>query len=268
MTLEILICTMEGRLEQVSQMLLPVHEGIRYLVSCQYQQYEPSVPQELRLRGDVKVVFLKGRGLSHNRNNALQHAINDILLIADDDGRFYAGGLEEIIHTYEHHPEVDIALFQVDGMSKYYPDEPFRLTEKDFAGPYGTASVEITLRRASLGMLRFNPHFGLGSDYLSAGEEQVFLYDALHRDMNVTYFPIKIASTSPCTTGERFLSDASVQRSKGATFCYLFGRRKAMLMCLKESLHYFVYKFVNPIRLMYNMNHGIHYVVNQKLCRR
>lgn len=259
MTLDILICTMASRLHRVPTMLLPVRKDVHYLVSCQYQDVKPDVPAELEQRQDVQVLFLQGVGLSHNRNNALRHATNDVLLIADDDERFDGQGLTQILRTYEEQPDLDIALFRVKGMSKYYPSEAMPFQRKDFRGAYCPASVEISMRRTSVQHLHFNPHFGLGSEYLSAGEEQVFLYDALMAGLRVQWFPILIAETSEGTTGERFLSDTRVQRSKGATFCYLFGRFTAYYLCVKEAIHYLVYKQVNPFNLMHNMRNGINY---------
>ncbi len=259
MKLEVLICTMEDRLDRIAQMLLPPDRDICYLVSCQYAQQEPAVPDALRQRTDVRVLFLKGKGLSHNRNNALRHALNEVLLIADDDCVLYADGLHGILKTYSEHPEVDIALFRVDGMSKFYPAHDFRFTEQDFLGAYCTASVEMTMRRSSLHGLMFNPHFGLGSEYLAAGEEQVFLSDALREGLHVHWFPLTIGRTPPGTTGERFLDDVRVQRSKGAAFCYLLGPQRACWKCIRESIHHFVYHHSNPFVLMQHMNDGIRY---------
>jgi len=268
MTLEILICTVEEHLSRIFPMLLPESEGINYLVSCQYLENQPLLPDDLASRRDVRVIWQKGRGLSINRNNALRHAVNDILLVADDDEVFYPEGLAKIVETYAQNPDVDIALFKVNGMGKRYPEHPFRFQQKNFSGAYSTASVEMTMRRRAVEDMSFNTHFGLGSDYLAAGEEQVFLYDALEKGLNVSWFPVEIAETGPVTTGQRFLTDERVQRSKGATFCYLFGKRKAQMMCLKEALHYLVYKQVNPIKLMRNMNQGIDYAANCLKCQK
>lgn len=259
MTLEIMIATMEERLGNISSILLPQREDICYLVSCQYAERVPPLPDGLISRNDVRLLFLQGRGLSRNRNHALSHAVGDILLMADDDGCFCEEGLEEIVHTYEHHPEVDIALFKVDGMNKYYPEYDFRFTSKDFRGAYCTASVEMSIRKTSLKGLSFNPLFGLGSEYLSAGEEQVFLKDALDRGLHIHWFPVCIGRTSPLTTGERFLTDKRVQRSKGATFCYLFGVSTAVWLCFKEAAFYLVHKHVSPFSMIRQMCSGIAY---------
>lgn len=259
MTLEILIATMESGLNDIAGMLLPCRKDFLYLVSCQYAEKLPAVPQELASRKDVRVVFLQGRGLSRNRNNALKYAVGDVLLMADDDGCFYEDGLEEILGIYQRFPEVDVALFKVDGMKKFYPDADFCLTEKDFRGAYYTASVEMSMRRCSVDRISFNPSFGLGSEYLSAGEEQVFLKDALDEGLHVHWFPVCIGRTAPVTTGEKFLTDERVQRSKGATFFYLFGSCTSLWLCLKEVAYYLLRRRVNPFVILKNMCNGIAY---------
>ena len=263
MTLDILICTMADRLGRIAGMLLPPRSDVRYVVSCQYgYDAPPTCPRELADREDVRLVFLEGKGLSRNRNHCLKHAKGDILLIADDDEKFSNEGISELIRIYEQDPEVDVALLKIDGLDKYYPQVAFDFRMKDFRGAYYTTSHEMSMRRTSIQDLAFDERFGLGSEYLSCGEEQVFICDALRHRKVVRWFPVVIGSTAPGTTGERFLEDQGVQRAKGATFCYLFGRGMAWLMCLKESLHYLVYKKVNPIPLMCHMNDGIRYITH------
>lgn len=259
MTLEILICTTEKRLAQVCDVLLPQRDDLAYLVSCQYEDDAPCVPDTLMSRKDVRVLMLKGRGLSINRNNTLLHAVNDVLLIADDDCQYLPQMVDEVLKVYQENPDVDVALFKVDGMSKYYPAQVTDYIQKDFLGPYSISSVEMTLRCSSVRSygLQFNPNFGLGSKCLASGEEQVFIKDALDMGLKVRFFPFTIGSTKEGTTGDLFLNNPLVQRSKGATFCYLFGSLKAFVLCFKESLHYLVYKRVNPIKLLYQMNLGI-----------
>lgn len=261
MTIELLIATVEEHLAEIPGMLLPLHKDVRYLVSCQYREQLPVCPDALLERQDVRVVYLKGMGLSRNRNNCLQHAQFDILVIADDDCRYTLEALAHILDTYKRCNELDIALFRVEGMQKYYPECDFRYSCETFRSAYYTASVEMTMRRDRIDDLRFNEHFGLGSEVLAAGEEQVFLYDALQMGKEIHWFPFTIATTAPDTTGERFLADPRVQLSKGAVFCYLFGWAKAYYLCLKEAAHYFVYKHVNPLPLMRNMNKGIRYAL-------
>jgi hypothetical protein len=108
--------------------------------------------------------------------------------------------------------------------------------------------------------LQFNEKFGLGSHFLSCGEEDVFLKDAQDQRMNIRFFPITIGTTNAETTGTKFLTDVKVQRSKGATFAYCFGLSSALWRMTKEALHYFIYKGKNPFPLWWNMWKGTQYV--------
>lgn len=265
MTLEILIATMAPNLSRIADMLLPPQEEISYLVSCQHEGIEPMVPECLQQRCDVRVVFQQGRGLSRNRNHCLQHAQGDILLVTDDDCRFYPDGLQEIMQTYQLHKDLDMLFVRLDGLSKYYPQKATPVTFDTLRSAYYISSCEMTFRRSSLGDLCFNEYFGLGSACLASGEEQVLIFEALSKGLHLQYFPILAGFTPDGTTGQRLLQDVRVQRSKGATFCYIFGRAEATWMCIKESLYYFVHQRKNPFVLFYHFNQGIRYC--QQICR-
>ena len=88
MTLQLLICTIDGGIQQVAQLVLPPAPDISYVVSWQHSSPddERTLPVAL-VRDDIQVYHLEGRGLSRNRNNCLRHATGDICLICDDDCR-------------------------------------------------------------------------------------------------------------------------------------------------------------------------------------
>ena len=72
MTLEILICTYNNRIEEVANVLMPPMHNITYLISWQQSDdfAVPEIPDALH-REDVKISVIKGKGLSTNRNNAI-----------------------------------------------------------------------------------------------------------------------------------------------------------------------------------------------------
>jgi len=249
MTLEILICTLNEGIEQIPAMLLPPSEEISYLVSCQYSELQPVVPSELAERSDVRVTFLKGHGLSRNRNHALAHAVGDILQIADDDELLNMEWEKNVLRFYEEHPNVDIAHFMMQGTSKKYP-------------PSYVSSVEMTFHRLSIerAALHFDERFGLGSDYLLGGEEDVFIHDARKHGMKIQYVPQPLCGITGATTGETFLQDVRMQRTEGAVFCYTRGAWYAYFKCFRESMWWLIHRGANPIPLFYNMCKGIRYV--------
>ena len=135
MTLDILICTIDEGIEKVPDVLMSPRDDVRYVVSMQWtgtraesdscaddevermeERLLERVPKVLREREDVVLTFLKGRGLSRNRNHALAHATADVVLIADDDNRYTAESIGNVFDAYEQHPEVDVIHFQALGL--------------------------------------------------------------------------------------------------------------------------------------------------------
>ena len=218
MTLEILICTIDDGIGRVGQMFLEKSTGIGYVVS--WQQTEKcsimEIPEDLR-RDDVKIVTLQGKGLSRNRNNAIQAATADICMIADDDIRYTPANIAQVIETYKSHLDLDVATFKYHSPSsnKFYPDYSFYL--KDEVKNYYVTSFEITFKRESIqGKIKFNELFGLGAPVLGAGEESVFIFDVLKAGLNCQYFPYVIAEHPGLTTTDRTASKPGVLMARGA----------------------------------------------------
>ena len=272
MKLCILISTIGKGIDRIPNMLLPERNDVQYVISWQtgcvgkedtksisdFQGYQELFSQ----RNDVKLVMLHGKGLSRNRNNALSHSEGDICLIADDDCHYNNEYFDSIIDLYKQNPDIDIALFRVINSEgkfhKKYPEHTLPYKDAVLKG-YFPSSVEMTFRKKSIGSLRFNELFGLGSDYLCCGEEDVFLHDAINQGLNIQVVPKVIVMTGSNTTGVNFLSDIKVQRSKGATFRYCFGRSGGLWHCVKEALHHLVYTRINPLPLFKNMLDGYNY---------
>lgn len=266
--IEVLICTVDEGIRRVPDVLSPTVRGdVRYLVSFQYtdKKWLEAVPEMLKRRADVKIVVLAGRGLSVNRNHAFDHSSGDIVLVADDDSHYRDRYFDAVQRTFASNMDVDIALFRGKSHEghwlKRYPE-----TACEWASaPRWTyaSSWEMAVRRRALARgVRFNEHFGLGSEFLASGEEDVFLSDAVGAGLRVVYFPETVVETDGDTTGGHFLDNVRVQRSKGAVFCYRYGMFGAAFRCAKEAFGYFVRRGVNPLPLMRNMTDGIRY------CRR
>ena len=234
--ISILICTLNDRIRQAANVLLPPHEDICYVVSFQYTDdiFLTMVPDVLRSRADVTLLPLPQTGISANRNNALKHCATHLAIIADDDAQYHLADVQRIIHTFNSHPEVDIACFQAFTKA----GEPLRpYANHDFEyhhRPRGTyfCSLEIALR-IDLCLPAFDTRFGLGAPYLSCGEEEVFLHQASRYGLHVHYYPIKICTIPDLhTTGRRFFCDKRVRRSKGAVFYMLHSAPMALLRIL------------------------------------
>lgn len=260
MTLDVLICTIDEGILRVPKVLLPPAEGIRWVVSMQYtdRRFVDMVPTELTSRPDLTLTLLEGRGLSRNRNNAMSKATGDILLLADDDCRYTAEALQTVIRTYELMANADIICFAAktyEGMPmKTYPGNAmsYQLAVKQ---GYYPSSIEISMK-AGLGLL-FDERFGLGSELLCAGEEDVLMKDALDSGYKAIFMPRYIVESNATTTGTHFIGNARLQCTKGATFRYVFGLSDAIWRTLKEAGWWFIHRKANPLPILYNMLRGI-----------
>lgn len=198
--LQVLVCTLgkEG-LGRTAKMVLPQLDGVGYVVSC---QSEPcGIPEPLQ-RDDIEIYFTPGRGLSRNRNNAFAKTRAEYALIADDDLILTSDGLLAVIETFDSNPGTDIATFRCDfPFHKSYPESETSLPAKTKG--YYTTSYEIAVRMESLlrSGLRFNGNMGLGSGRFTAGEEFVFIANALEAGLSCRFFPITIVRHPGIPTG-------------------------------------------------------------------
>lgn len=235
MTLEILICTIDDGIRRVERELLPQMPDVSYLVSWQQsgESTADEVPKAL-LRSDVRVVMLSGRGLSRNRNHAIAHATGDVCLIADDDLCYIPEGLKQVVEKFEQDAGLAIATFRYESSNDehYYPPKEFDLCR--FPKNYNVTSFEIAFRREVLqGVLTFDEHFGLGAPVLAAGEESVWLHDALAMGMKGRFFPITIVRHNHPTTGYRDACKRGVVMANGA---YLYVAKRHDWMLLRAML--------------------------------
>ena len=165
MTLEVEICTYGlAGLQRVAQMTLPAVEGVRYRICMQNPDgAEVSLPEALR-RPDVDFFQHPTRGLSINRNAALDRAEADIILIADDDLHYRAEGLRAIIDTFAADHALDFATFQYSGPdAKVYPTEAC-----DLRDPLPCAGPAFTELRCGTRMVFELSAYAVGRSHKSA----------------------------------------------------------------------------------------------------
>ncbi|MCR4995057.1 MAG: hypothetical protein K6A32_06750 [Bacteroidales bacterium] len=267
MKLYVLLSTIDERLAGVPNVLRPQEEGVRYVVSWQQTKdeavMEGPVKETLTWLGgrtDVAVTLLKGRGLCRNRNHAVEYALawmddpleDAVFVIADDDEVFCEDAFKHIRAVYGRYPKLDGALFRLrsrlDG--QYFKDYPAEAVAYGrHPRSYYACSWEMTFRaRVWQTGIRFNEHFGLGSESLCAGEEEVLLTDVVRKGLHVLIVPEDIGSTEPVTTGSHEL-DAKVLRSKGAVYSYKMSGMPAFVRSAREALALGLKYRKNPWRL-------------------
>ena len=237
--LQVLICTFgKVGIRNIVTADHPHVDGVEYLVSWQLPEGDEPVPEELVNRPDFKVIKSATRGLSRNRNLALQAATAPFCLISDDDVQYTSEQLRLIIDSFEHHPEADIIAFKYasTGDQKWYPDETFSLAKPPKG--YFISSIEIAFRRENIletGIL-FNERFGIGGEYM-AGEEDVFIHDALNHNLHGIFIPEFIATHNHASTGVRHNTTPAFIRTKGATFVHTHPHTWPLRMLLHALRH-------------------------------
>ena len=261
MTLEILICTIDNGIQNVKNLLLAPINGVSYLISWQHSEnYKiPETPLSL-IRDDVKIVTLKGKGLSRNRNNALRHASGDICLIADDDCSYKPEYFSQIISVYSNDDTLDFATFRMKHSyeGKHYPSHSFDL--KHFEKGYFITSFELSFRRKAIqNKFHFNELFGLGAPVLQSGEENIFAHELITAGINGRYFPIVVVEHDHPTTSSSRVANKGVIMAEGAYIYIAYKWTWTLRLILKAHR----LNKVNHLGLFNNLSHlikGIIYI--------
>ena len=258
LTIQFLISTLGKRIAQAAKVLLPPMEGVSYVVVWQRNGIgSDALPAELKEREDVSIVEDNGKGLARSRNIALENATADLLVITDDDNRYDTAAIELIRNAFEKHPTAGLIQFQALTMEgkplRNYPAFPYAYETR----PRGTyfCSVELVMRRKA-NLPRFDERFGLGAE-LGCGEEEVFVHEAVKRGVKMIYVPQPLVRTDGATTGGRFLTDANVQKAKGAVLCILHGKVGAWLRLCSQVMQLHGITWQKRKEIAHNMCLGI-----------
>lgn len=264
MTIDILVCSIDKGIVRVDDVLMPPQEGVRYIVSYQYtdERYLELIPQSLTQRGDVSLFKYSGRGLSANRNLAMEKATADLVMYADDDTRYVPGAMEAIFRVFETHPELDVAFFRASTYSgkplKTYPDEEQEL--KGMPRTYDISAIEMVARRRKVQhTIRFDERFGLGTKFLTCGEEEIWMVDAARKGFRMRYFPVKVVETSTLLKKSLIYVDEGVQRSFGAITYYKQGAR-AWFSCLRFAFNSAREGLCHFWPMLHHLTEGIRYM--------
>lgn len=270
MKIFILICTLDEGILRIPDMLLAEQEGIYYVVSWQRTKGE-SDKMILKERKDVKLVTMEGRGLCRNRNHAIEAALawldspleDAIFIIADDDERLMPEAFDRLRDIYMRYPKMDGALMRLrSSVDRHYfkPYPPTLIAYGRHPRSYYPCSWEMTFRTRVWQMgLRFNERFGLGSEVLCAGEEDVLLTDMKLKGLNILIVPEDLGYTDPMTTGSHVLNPKML-RSKGAVYGYQHTLFVAWLRSLREAMSLGWKQKVNPWPIFSNILFGVNYI--------
>ncbi len=167
--------------------------------------------------GNIYIRESSDRGLSRSRNEALDNARCDCVILSDNDVRYEDDAFIKIKEAFERNPEAGILVFFIERPERKKPVLK-KEGSLDALHSMRIFSPEIAIRRSLIGDLRFDEDFGSGGKY-SMGEENIFLFEAKRRGIKIIYVPVKIAKLLPQESGwftgynEKFFFD------RGAGYC-------------------------------------------------
>lgn len=203
------------------------------------------------------IVSTKTRGVGINRNIALLHASEKIVLFGDDDMRYSNDFEEVILKAFEAIPSADMVIFNLK--YKNSPVENNRRVIKKIgrvriwnALNYGAPRMAMRLSSQKRANIWFNTLFGGGSMY-GAGEDCLFLLDALRNGLKVYTYPAYIAETDLSGSSwfrgytEKFFFD------KGALFKAAFPKLSIFMILQFSFRHRNIVKeqgFIRSTKLM------------------
>lgn len=136
----------------------------------------------------IRMISTGTIGVGINRNIALSNARGDILLLSDDDVRYYDGELHSVEEAFKQYPDADVIAFGMDmtrdGHVSAYRHEPCKRRHLWNSMRYG--ACRIAVRRSSVLKhgLSFSELFGGGCQY-GHGEDTIFLAECFRKGLKV-----------------------------------------------------------------------------------
>lgn len=184
----------------------------------------------------IRIFKTTERGLSNSRNMALEKALGEVCLIADDDECLDDEYVETICNAYEEIKDADIIAFRISNQPNYLKQEVQQLNKWT---AMRISSWQITFKKESIiqSGVRFDPLLGAGSGN-GAGEEVKFLRDCIQKGLKAYYVPKEIGEVAQTdsTWFEGF--DEKFFYQRGTTTRYMLGLPVSLLY----TFHYAIRK--------------------------
>jgi glycosyltransferase involved in cell wall biosynthesis len=224
MILEVVICTIDERVNDVQELLLPLRKDVAY--SVVHQDSGPGIPMpEFLKREDIRYFTTKGSGVTRSRNYGIWHSRGDILLMADDDARYTNEYFDTVLHTFRESGP-DMALFKIktlpgQGEYKDYPKKELKMNVRNL---HSISSLEIAFFANKVkDRVYFDERLGLQGP-IPGGEEYLFVRDAIRAGLNVWYYPRYVAIHPENSTLKALPKyHDSLLSVEGAYYARLFG---------------------------------------------
>lgn len=160
-------------------------------------------------RPNVRVINSFERGLSKSRNLAMNHAIGDICLLADDDVIYLKGFETLVLQSHKRLKDADLITYKtLTTEDRPYYEYPKNESVLGRFCKY-VLSIEISFKRKSIveSKVRFNENFGLGATFQDS-ENYIFLQDLMHQcNHKLMFVPEFIVIHEPFSSSSQVDSD-------------------------------------------------------------
>lgn len=146
----------------------------------------------------VKLVTTDMRGLSKNRNIALENSVKDtdVIIFSDDDLCFHNDYEQIVIEEFKKNPLADAIKFNINCVSErkiaMNPISELHRVSRREVTSWGVLGLAIKKDRLIKKNLTFNERFGTGTENF-CGEDSIFLQELFKKGLKVFASPKYIA---------------------------------------------------------------------------
>jgi glycosyltransferase involved in cell wall biosynthesis len=189
------------------------------------------------------VITKNEKGLSKSRNIAIDSAKEDIVLIADDDVIYNDEYEKIILDSWKKYKEADIICFYVESKNPKRPTKKIKTGRIRYIKAMRIASFEISFKKDIIKEknIKFNENFGAGTE-LNRGEEQIFLYEALKKNLKIIFVNKQIATVKQEESSWFKNFDERFFTIQGKVFKQM-SKKFYFWLCLQYAIRkYFLYK--------------------------
>lgn len=194
---------------------------------------------------NIRVINVFDKGSPSSRNLAIDNAIGDVCLFADDDIEYLPELKQKVLETYALCPKADILTFEaVDADNKRYmsyPDHEIH-TKKSL---FKVNNIGISFRRSSIQStkIRYNPYFGVGAKF-PGNTEYLFLRKAFDHNKILKHKNIFLSKHCAISSGKQMGSDNGIT-ARSALRYRLYGWLSVPWL-LKYVIFMVKYKYIQP----------------------
>ena len=133
-------------------------------------------------------------GAANSRNRGLEHIVEDIILLCDDDVIYNDGYEKKVLNEFKNNPKADIIIFNFESPNR----KKRMITKRKRLHIYNSlhyATCNIAFRREKINGIKFNPMFGPNGTYGKAGgDDTMFLVDCLRKGLKIYSCPLYLGT--------------------------------------------------------------------------